>query len=508
MPMQPTPLKVSAIKVNQWLDEWNKVTFDNKSYKRRPEGHFYLFSLSANQLKALTGIFRRTKKKDQSSSEDLNIQRMHDPARSTEISKFIETGYPWSELSEIKKKSGQFDDLRKPGWLPTAIIVNILKPEDERTGQKVATKDLIKIQDSQNHSEIILPQEFKGSKWSPSQLYPIEVIDGQHRLWAFQNQKANENFELPVVAFYGLDISWQAYLFWTINIKPKRINASLAFDLYPLLRTEDWLEKFDGHTIYREARAQEITEALWSKTQSPWHDYINMLGDPGSKGVSQAAWIRGLLATYIKAWSDNKSRIGGLFGAKIGKHKIVLPWTRPQQTAFLIYIGQQMRESIKSQNEAWMKALRDSDQQDLFNLYDPAFYGKYTLLNTDQGIRGLLTITNDLIFANADDLKLEKWLLDIDTSEISESTIKIALDSIEKQPFAEIIKNMCNYLAKYDWRTSSAPGLSEEERTAKSVFRGGSGYGELRSQLLSLLLNNSDDTINKLIQNVMKDKEA
>ena len=34
-------------------------------------------------------------------------------------------------------------------------------------------------------------------------------------------QKLADDFELPVVAFVGLDLSWQAYLFYTINIKPK-----------------------------------------------------------------------------------------------------------------------------------------------------------------------------------------------------------------------------------------------------------------------------------------------
>ncbi len=80
------------------------------------------------------------------------------------------------------------------------------------------------------------------------------------------------------MAFYGLDVSWQAYLFWTINIKPKRINPSLAFDLYPLLRAEDWLDKAEGHYVYRESRSQELTEALWSNPDSPWYDRINMLG--------------------------------------------------------------------------------------------------------------------------------------------------------------------------------------------------------------------------------------
>src|ERR1700722_3363273 len=137
---------------------------------------------------------------------------------------------------------------------------------------------------------------------SPSRLPPFEVIDGQHRLWAFEGASKLENFELPVVAFVGLDISWQAYLFYTINIKPKKINTSLAFDLYPLLRTEDSLERFEGTAIYRETRAQEITEALWSYPKSPWHRRIDMLGEGGRKHVTQAAWVRSLTATFVKSF--------------------------------------------------------------------------------------------------------------------------------------------------------------------------------------------------------------
>ena len=87
-----------------------------------------------------------------------------------------------------------------------------------------------------------LPYEAWDKGWTPKANAPFEIIDGQHRLWAFDDADTLDSFELPVVAFVGLDISWQAYLFWTINIKPKRINPSLAFDLYPLLRSEDWLE--------------------------------------------------------------------------------------------------------------------------------------------------------------------------------------------------------------------------------------------------------------------------
>jgi hypothetical protein len=70
----------------------------------------------------------------------------------------------------------------------------------------------------------------------------------------------------------------QAYLFWTINIKPKKINPSLAFDLYPLLREQIWLESGETVHVYRESRAQELTEALWATPMSPWHRRINILG--------------------------------------------------------------------------------------------------------------------------------------------------------------------------------------------------------------------------------------
>ena len=70
---------------------------------------------------------------------------------------------------------------------------------------------------------------------------------GQHRLLSFDDDiNRYPGYEIPVVAFVGLDRSWQAYLFYTINIKPKRINTSLAFDLYPLLRTEQCLSVLRG----------------------------------------------------------------------------------------------------------------------------------------------------------------------------------------------------------------------------------------------------------------------
>ncbi|HTR47498.1 MAG TPA: DGQHR domain-containing protein [Verrucomicrobiae bacterium] len=472
---------VPALTVTQWLREWEKVKFSAKDHRRKPEPNFYIFKMVAPWLKSLSGIQRRTTESGQLRSADLGIQRRHDEQRSAEIRQFIHYGYPWSELSPKKRGSGEFDDLRKPGWLPTSIVVNILEAQDVRRGLRVAPKDLVKVSTAEaSTATITLPERFADASWRPESLPPIEVIDGQHRLWAFEGDGFEKEFELPVVAFHGLDISWQAYLFWTINIKPKKINASLAFDLYPLLRTEDWLDKFEGHSIYRETRAQELTEGLWAIRESPWYQRINMLGESGLETpmVSQAAWVRSLMATFVKRWEGPK--IGGLFGARLREHDEVLPWSRAQQAALLIYLGQCVKEAIKSTKADWAKELRKGFPAG----DDPAFYGANSLLMTDQGIRGLLHIVNDLCYVRADELKLVEWKSDVEAGASDEQAVRRSLSSLSDQRFSKFVDNIAVTLATYDWRTSSAPGLEESERIRKAAFRGSGGYKELRRDLL------------------------
>ena len=491
---QDTQREIVATKVYQWLSEWEKVDYDEEHHRRKPTPYFYLFTMPASELKALTGISRRTTETGELRSLDLGIQRRHEPYRSREIGEFVRYGYPWSELSTAKRESGQFNDLRKPGWLPTSIVVNILKEGDLRRGETVAQEDLIQVEDKNERiATVRLPDSFSGTDWSPKARHPIEVIDGQHRLWAFEELKLDDNFQLPVVAFHGLDISWQAYLFWTINIRPKRINASLAFDLYPLLRTEDWLEKFEGHSIYRETRAQELTEALWAHPKSVWYHRINMLGEKGLRFVSQAAWIRSLMATYVKSWEGRGVRIGGLFGAAVGSHEEVLPWNRAQQAAFLMYMGQCLKNQIDECTDPWAAILREHTQQDFLDEQDPAFWGVHSLLNTDQGIRGILYVTNDCCYVLTKELELEEWAMDDEVGATDDEAVNQALESLEKQKVAPFIKGVASKLAHYDWRSSSAPNLSDEERLRKAAFRGGGGYKELRFDLLRHLTTETGD---------------
>lgn len=408
---QPAPPSVPALVVKQWLDDWELVDFDEKEWRRKPQPIFYLFNLSASLLRRLSGVYRRTA--DRPRAQDLAIQRRLETERAEEISRFVTSGFPWSAASARQRESGRLRNLRMPGWLPTAIIANILPAGSIRDDAKISKSDLISV--DQNDAEtatITLPSGVERDDWDPA-VRPLEIIDGQHRLLAFDYiDELQGDLRLPVVAFYNLDRAWQAYLFYTINIKPKRINQSLAFDLYPLLRTQDWLEGFEGHSIYRETRAQEITEALWRHPDSPWRGRINMLGEPRTSTITQAAFIRSLLATYVKRFESPK--IGGLFGAELASTRETLPWSRMQQIGFLIAVWQRVESAARECTEPWAKDLRrlaEETEDDTIG-GEPAFESPYSLLSSDQGVRGVLYATNDLIYLRCEDLGLRKWVLE------------------------------------------------------------------------------------------------
>lgn len=496
--------KIPALVVHQWLDSWNDIDYDEKLHQRKPEKFFYMFSMKASMLRKLSGIYRRSTNQGLSRESDLGVQRHHDAKRSEEISRYVRNGYPWSTLSSAKQQNTENDSLKKPGWLPTAVVVNILIPDDERSGQMITPENVISIDQSDDtYATLTCPQ----SDLNDDDIHPIEIIDGQHRLFAFDDDDGlGDDYELPVVAFHGLDIAWQAYLFWTINIKPKKINASLAFDLYPLLREESWLYAGEALPVYRESRAQDLTSALWSYEKSPWFRRINMLGGPRKENgpVTQAAFIRSLTSSLIKPWDSNRGH-GGLFGGSTNPQDSGLSWSRIQQAAFLVAIWQILYLEVENCEEGWAVALRsdgaDRGEKSSGEL-DPAFVDNSSLLASDQGVRGFQSVVNDICRENYQELKLQNWNLETDDDELDNVAIAAAVASLREQPVYSAIQALCRELVSFDWRSSSANNLSEGEREKKLVFRGSGGYKELRDQLLKHLQNSQDTNVKRLADKV------
>lgn len=489
---------INAIKVKQWLDEWNEVHFGPS--RKKPEPHFYLFSINANALKKLSKVYPRTA--DENRNSEIGVQRKHDPERSKKIRQYVFGGFPWSDLSEAKRGSKDFSDLKMPGWLPTAIIANILSPGSKRGGVEIAKENVITINQNKLDIQIQLPDDFDTAEWEPD-VPPIEIIDGQHRLWAFEkNEKLAGDFEVPVVAFYDLDLSWQAYLFYTINIKPKKINPSLAFDLYPVLRTQEWLERSpEGAYVYKETRAQELVEALWAQDESPWKDRINMLGEQYDRTsdkimptITQAAYIRNLVASFIK--TSTTKGLGGLFGAPLKNDELLL-WNRTQQAAFLIFSWKLMENAVSKSDAFWATSIRGIYQQEgneslrqEIQGQDSAFVGKMSMTSTDQGVRGFLHIINDMVYTFSGDFDLNSIEVSDEIKEdriTAEDLIRalIAFDNADE--LKNYITDITTELAKFDWRTASTPGLTTAERQRQMIYKGSSGYREIRNGLLKQL---------------------
>jgi hypothetical protein len=180
------------------------------------------------------------------------------------------------------------------------------------------------------------------------------------------------------------------------------------------------------------------------------------------------------------------------------------------QAAVLIFTGNALKDSIRQSTAKWAEHLRKVNGLELFNGDDPAFYGEHSLISTDQGIRGLLFIINDLCFIISQDLHLSEWRWENVRTEIrnqnipatDEMAVTAAIKSFNKTDGAKFIKNITDGLSDYDWRTSSTTGLDNDERMRQAVFRGSSGYKELRMQLLKHLSNHKGK-VGRATKNVM-----
>ncbi|MAE84397.1 MAG: hypothetical protein CMB80_16770 [Flammeovirgaceae bacterium] len=492
---------IPMIKMNQWLNEWDDVNYSSDELRRKPEPVAYIFSMDARLLKKLSDVHRR--KPDKPRDEDTHVQRNLNESRISEINSYIEGGFPWSTLSTNEQRSFENQKLKMPGFLPTAIIANIIGPNEKRNNKSIKEEDLIKVDapDDQYQATLRIPEHIFDKNWEPD-LKPIEIIDGQHRLWAFnEDEPLSGNFEVPVVAYFNLDRAWQAYLFYTINIKPVKINTSLGYDLYPLLRTQEWLEHSkEGLLAYRETRAQEIVEALWNYPDSPWFKRINMIGESGGPTMSQAAFIRSLSNSFFK-------KRNGLFSSPLSSND-VLPWTRTQQAAFLIILWQEIAKSVSVTDSEWANALRNEDRQlkvhEDVPKWDLAFTSKNSFLSRDQGVRGISLFANDFFYVAAgyNDLPFDEF--DFDEEDEKSITINALNGTIEyfkseRTDLYNLIENFGKCACNVDWRTPSSVFDQTSKRDYQMRYKGSSGYSEFWKSLLDVFLESDNEFVKKYV---------
>lgn len=486
---------VPTIRFQQWLPEWDTYEYGTEAPRRKPEPYLYLFAMKAKELRKLCDVYRRINE----GVGTEGIQRGRDDNRTARIQQYVQFGYPFGDLQEPLRTSDT-ENLRKPGWLPTAIVVNIMPVGEERRGRKVRAEDVVNIDERDGVFSLVAP-DMNGFDPEIS-LAPLEVIDGQHRLWAFEEGLSDwvipDDFEVPVVAFNHLDLAWQAYLFWSINVSPKRINPSHAFDLYPLLRNQDWLERAGALTVYREARAQEVTQAINLYGESPWRGRVNMLGERGAGSVSQAAWIRALMATFLANGKALARR--GLFSSATPTSDEPLDWTLSQQAAFIITIWEAVQDALEAEGvHAWIRALGGAEQ---------ALTDKASLLSQDMGVRALLGAANELFYRQSENWRLREWRnVDTSTGTISDGDVEAAITALKATVIYSYIQEFASEAIRFDWRSFDGPDLMPEQRQVKRTYRGSGGYVALRTDLLQVM-SDGPGPVSKTAKVLLEEAEA
>lgn len=506
--------KIKLIKVHQWLESWLPVNSQSSISElgRVPE-FFYLASISLKSLRMLAGVHTREKENRKSSDKGAGYQRSLEASRAKRIAHYIKYGFPLSTQTKIDVEKNEA--LVHPGWLPTSILINVLKGTDTRRrhGKQISVSpdSLVRFDSDQTGDYLLLPDVEENFNLEPDvKLQPIEIIDGQHRVFAVDHiDQMSPEYEVPVVVFDGLSEAWQAYLFWVINVEPKRINPSLAFDLYPELRTHTWLEGSETIKIYRESRAQELTETLWRYPYSVWHNRIELFGSRVSGHVSNASFIRSLTSSFLNN-VDVEHKSGGLFGAsRIEERNRMLPWKRVEQSAFLILCWKLISDAVEKCQSDWCKELRgqtlENNCDEKLNLPVPLIHGT-SLLATDQGVRTVHYIFNIFCIKAFDEIKLEEVVFDT-IDDLDEENIAKSLNCLNAcEEIVSFLKAIAETMvATIDWRTSSAHGLTPEQRRLQSSYRGSAGYTLLRNDVIQCLINCPDERVSGIAKCLASD---
>jgi len=216
-----------------------------------------------------------------------------------------------------------------------------------------------------------------------------------------------------------------------------------------------------------------------------------MLGEtakfaPPTAGVTQAGWVRSLASSYLSPGGRGRAA-KGLFATPIGGE--TLDWQRSQQAALLIELWSRIRSYILDIDPRWARLLRvrERGKSPQRTAREDPFSGNRTILNQEQGVRGILAVSNEILFAEAsENPKLFQWDLDLDVGgPTTVDEVTLALGRLRRRALCKFLHELSEAIAEFDWRSAEAPNLSDNQRLVKRAFRGSGGYVALREQLLS-----------------------
>jgi DNA phosphorothioation-associated DGQHR protein 1 len=262
----------------------------------QPIGTFYLAAVKASDLLRLC-YKNEAVLTDEGMSGN---QRRHLNLRSQEIARYVES---------------------EDATLPSSLI---LSANYKKTDEYVTDSKYAWVYDEEKGS-IIIPDP------SPESDFKIcSVVDGQHRLWAFEDTE--EDFLLPCSIFLDLPPSLQAFVFATINFNQKPVSKSDAYQLFGYQ-----LEKSDPDVWSPDLLAVNISRTF--NKEGPFQDRIKLLRNSdvtSGWSISSAAFIEGVVSLISGNLKKDKYIISkkGVFGVA-GRNKLEANWRYPLRDYYI-----------------------------------------------------------------------------------------------------------------------------------------------------------------------------
>ena len=260
--MYEYPYRVTAIPVHQ------------------PFGTFFVAVLPADLLRQVAySDAVRVVEADQSGYRLAGTQRGQRKERFKEIGKFIDT---------------------VEAVFPTSVV---LAANYRDTGEPEEGVPRWRIVEEGDASALLIPTDQKLAS----------VVDGQHRLWGFDfaSNPSRQNTPLVCSVFLDLPNPFQAYVFATVNFNQKKVDRSLAYELFGFDVDE---EPPDAWTP--EKTAVFLTRRLNMDDDSPLRGRVKVAAqdddelaktDSTDWAVSTATVVDGLLRLFSRSPKDDRS---------------------------------------------------------------------------------------------------------------------------------------------------------------------------------------------------------
>ena len=152
-------------------------------------------------------------------------------------------------------------------------------------------------------------------------------------------------------------------------------------------------------------------------------------------------------------------------------------------------LWQSLEAAIADSDREWATHLRGLPADLSFTPIgrEPAFAGRFSILASDQGVRGFLQVCNDISYERRRSIPFREWRRGTTSAEATDPVeVSYALEELrtEQKHIDGFVTRLTEEISGFDWRSAVTPGLRSEAEMFQSRYRSGSGYKQVRSQLL------------------------